>query len=70
MEGSTFSCNGRPHDLNKIMGLPVLAQRLKAAIPAVAESDSALRKVLILISAVTETVYLWRGQVIRSFQNH
>ena len=42
---------------NFVMGLPVLAQRLKAAIPAVAESDSALRKVLILISVILKRAY-------------
>ncbi len=68
MELSTFSLNGRPYDFHKLMGLPVLAQRLKAAIPAVSESDSTLRKVFLLTAQVTETVYLWRGQVMRSFE--
>ena len=50
------------------MGLPGLAQRLTAALPACAESDSALRKVLVLISEVTDTVYLWREQVMRTLE--
>ena len=60
--------NGRPYDLDKLMGLPVLAQRLKTAVPACAHSDSALRKVLVLISEVTDKVYLWREQVMCSFE--
>jgi hypothetical protein len=66
---STFSFNGRPYDFDKLMRLPVLAQRLKAAIPACAETDITLRKVFLLTSQVTETVYLWRGsQVMPSFE--
>ena len=50
------------------MRLPVLAQRLKAAVPACADSDIILRKVLLLISEVSDTVYLWCGQVMCSFE--
>ncbi len=50
------------------MRLPALAQRLKAAVPACAESESTLRKVLLLTSEVTDMVYLWSGQVMSSFE--
>ncbi len=50
------------------MGLPGLAQRLTAALPACAESDSALRKVLVLISKVSDKVFLWRQQVMHTFE--
>ena len=68
VEESTFLLNGRPCDFDKLMGLPVLAQRLKAAVPACAESDSAVRKVFILVSEVTDKVYLWHEQVMCSFE--
>ncbi len=68
MELSTFSFNGRPHDFGTLIRLPVLAQRLKAAVHACADSDIILRKVLLLTSEVTNTVYLWCGQVMSSFE--
>ena len=68
MELSTFSFNGRPHDFGTLIRLPVLVQRLKAAVHACADSDIILRKVLLLTSEVTDTVYLWCGQVMSSFE--
>ena len=50
------------------MGLPALAQRIKAAVPACAESDSALRRVLVLMYEVTDKVFLWREQVMHTFE--
>ena len=57
-----------PYEFHKLVRLPDLALRLKAAIRAVSESDSTLRKVFLLTAQVTETDYLWRGQVMRSFE--
>ena len=65
---STLSLNGRPYEFHKLMSLPDLALRLKAAICAVSESDSTLRKMFLLTAQVTETVYLWRGQAMRCFE--
>ncbi|DBA75941.1 TPA: hypothetical protein ACH3X2_009000 [Trebouxia sp. C0005] len=68
VEGSTFSFSGRSYYLHKLVKLPDLAQRLQAAIPACAASAVNLRKALVLISEIMDKVFLWREQVIHSFE--